>query len=175
MPSETAACSRRNHDALTSFSSKLPHGANHALVDTLVSVYGPRGSPMVWASIVRNVLQPLNADLAVLCSANCSRSEYALLLSRAKFVWPRIEPAAGETWDTLLSQEPHGRESMRIAARQVDDKSATWGSTMSVEGKPRKGFGVAVLASKAQLLERLRVVDGAPTRFIYKKCIKSEN
>jgi hypothetical protein len=121
---------------------------------------------MVAASLMRHVIIPLRADLALMCSSNCTGAAYHLLLPHASYAWTRTEPAAHETWSVLLSMQPHGRESMAIAARSADDRNAAWGLTIASDGRRRKGFGAAVLSTKAQLLERLQA-SGALQRYAW--------
>ena len=114
---------------------------------------------IVWASLVRHVIEPLHADYALLCSgANCTAA-YGAFARRAVHVWARREPQGAEDWGSLLAlREPaHGAKSMGILARTAAAHGeGGWGLTRGAAGERRHGSGSAILETHAQLLDQLR-------------------
>lgn len=122
---------------------------------------------MVWSSLVRHLIEPLGADLALVCSigTNCSHA-YGSLAQRAKHIWSRREPKDSD-WGTLLSRRvmPHGQTGMEVSARTPDAQGkGGWGLTRGANGQVRHGSGGAILETHLQLLEHL-TASGARQRY----------
>ena len=171
---EIDECTRRHHAGEAFVHSRPPqrwHDDTEApsspsrSLSVLVCLHGHKSvGAITWASLIRHFVDPLGADLALMCSGNCTTA-YGALAARASYQWIRHEPTAAaaaraDDWSALLAARPNGAQSIAIARRTPESHApGGWGLTRASNGRLRAGSGSAILETHAQLLSHLAAQD----------------
>ena len=121
---------------------------------TLVCVVGnARGSEVAWESLLHNVMEPLNADLAILLD---NQHSCDFLENIATYNWNFDEP---KDW-AFLFDEICSEHNITNSWRETANKTSyegLWGGVI-INGENRKGSGAIAILLRHMLLSHLDVL-----------------
>ena len=121
----------------------------------LVCVLGTiRGGDTAWKSLIKHVVEPLHADLALMSPNTAQKT---ILHEKAKFDWSLDDP---ENWGLELNRicnECGIEETAWHSSARRTSYEGLWGPGL-LDGKLLKGSGTLIMLLKYMLLERLSVL-----------------
>lgn len=135
---------------------RMEHGRmeSESSLKVLVCVIGTvRGGVDAWRSLIKHVLQPLNADLALFTS----RTEKTILHEVAKYDWSFDDPDWTTELQRICRECGLSENAWHESARRTSYESL-WGG-VDLDGNTLKGSGMLIMILRDMLLSKLSTLN----------------